>query len=198
MAGCHKEKLTGLKTPLLPGPAGCRMLRFLKRADFEFYIWLSKNSATCTSTVPPHSCLGVPLLLSSTPTFAPMPRPAALSTSPATIPPFSGFATHQLYFSRDTRKGHDRPTFLRPLFSYSYELLFPQVLYFHNHLNCPGVSPLPPAHPHESRVTSRKSRRFTLLRTLLLSCASFFDSRRLFSMLCALFLQNRGVGVCMR
>jgi len=29
--------------------------------------------------------------------------------------------------------------FARPLFSYSYELLFPQALYFDNHLNCPGV-----------------------------------------------------------
>jgi hypothetical protein len=30
-------------------------------------------------------------------------------------------------------------TFLRPLFSYSYELLFPQVLSFDNHPRCPGV-----------------------------------------------------------
>jgi hypothetical protein len=31
--------------------------------------------------------------------------------------------------------------FARPLFSYSYELLFPQVLSFDNHPNCPGVAP---------------------------------------------------------
>jgi hypothetical protein len=29
--------------------------------------------------------------------------------------------------------------FFNPLFSWSYELLFPQLLYFHNHLRCPGV-----------------------------------------------------------
>src|SRR6266852_5652343 len=29
--------------------------------------------------------------------------------------------------------------FARPLFSYSYELLFPQTLCFHNHPHCPGV-----------------------------------------------------------
>jgi len=31
------------------------------------------------------------------------------------------------------------PIFFGPLFSYSYELLFPQPLYFDNDLNCPGV-----------------------------------------------------------
>ena len=30
-------------------------------------------------------------------------------------------------------------TFIRPLFSYSYELLFPQALYFDNHPHCRGV-----------------------------------------------------------
>jgi hypothetical protein len=29
--------------------------------------------------------------------------------------------------------------FVRPLFSYSYELLFPQFIYFDNYPNCPGV-----------------------------------------------------------
>jgi hypothetical protein len=29
--------------------------------------------------------------------------------------------------------------FVRPLFSWSYEFLFPQALYFDNHLRCPGV-----------------------------------------------------------
>ena len=38
---------------------------------------------------------------------------------------------------------HDsRPLFLAaPLFSYSYELLFPQLHCFHNHLHCLGVAP---------------------------------------------------------
>jgi len=31
--------------------------------------------------------------------------------------------------------------FARRLFSYSYELPFPQALSFHNHPNCPGVAP---------------------------------------------------------
>src|SRR6266481_110142 len=33
-------------------------------------------------------------------------------------------------------------SFGRPLFSYSYELLFPQAPCFHNHPHCPGVYPL--------------------------------------------------------
>ena len=152
-----------------------------------------KTATTCTETVPSTSCPRVPHLLTSTSKFATMPRPVALSTSPATITPSTGFAAHQLHLC--TRQGHDRATFLRPLFSYSYELLFPQSLYFDNHLSCPGVSPLPPVHQHESRVTSHRSRRFTLLRTLFLSSASFFDSRRLFSMPCALFCKIPGVSV---
>ena len=32
--------------------------------------------------------------------------------------------------------------FAGPLFSWSYKLLFPQALCFHNHLRCPPVSPL--------------------------------------------------------
>jgi len=35
-----------------------------------------------------------------------------------------------------------RRSFVTPLFSYSYELLFPQPLYFDNHPHCPRVSPL--------------------------------------------------------
>ena len=34
------------------------------------------------------------------------------------------------------------PVFVVPLFSCSYELLFPQALYFDNDLRCPGVYPL--------------------------------------------------------
>jgi hypothetical protein len=40
-----------------------------------------------------------------------------------------------------TRKVH-ASRFAGPLFSYSYELLFPQFFCFDNHLSCPGVSPL--------------------------------------------------------
>src|ERR1700720_3913749 len=85
-------------------------------------------------------------------------------------------------------------TFLRPLFSYSYELLFPQLLYFDNDLNCPGVSPpLRPPRSHSEHSVLRFSRnRFAIrrLRTLILSCSFFPHSFPLFSMACALFAQN--------
>jgi len=45
------------------------------------------HSSTCTSTVLPTSCPRVPPLLSSTSTFAPMPRQLALLTSAATTLP---------------------------------------------------------------------------------------------------------------
>jgi len=60
-----------------------------------------------------------------------------------------------------------------PLFSYSYESLFPQLLYFDNHTNCPGVrsavrlcprTPRPP--PSQLGLSAHKSSPFTLLRTL--------------------------------
>ena len=40
----------------------------------------------------------------------------------------------------------------RPLFSYSYELLFPQPLFFHNHPHCPGVGG-----PMNSKLATRHS-----------------------------------------
>src|SRR6267378_242211 len=53
------------------------------------------------------------------------------STRRATAPPLPATTRHPL------------PTlhslFVSPLFSYSYELLFPQPLYFDNHPHCPGV-----------------------------------------------------------
>jgi hypothetical protein len=51
---------------------------------------------------------------------------------------------HSLPQPRPALPTTQRPhtTFFRPLFSYSYELLFPQLLYFDNDLNCPGVLPL--------------------------------------------------------
>jgi hypothetical protein len=51
--------------------------------------------------------------------------------------------------------------FLRPLFSYSYELLFPQLLSFHNHPHCPGVWGMFPF--GSSRVTGHESRVFMSL-----------------------------------
>jgi hypothetical protein len=78
-----------------------------------------------------------------------------------------------------------------PLFSYSYELLFCQLLYFHNYLRCYSVfhilSSLRPRFLCGLPAAAGKSRIFILLRTLYLSCASFSDSRPLFSIVCALF-----------
>jgi hypothetical protein len=47
---------------------------------------------------------------------------------------------------------HESRNFVPPLFSWSYKLLFPQALSFHNHLRCPpGVTPQRPASPKEPR-----------------------------------------------
>ena len=84
-----------------------------------------KISATCTSTVPSTSCPRVPPLLSSRPTFAPMPRSTSLLISPATIPsprPALHSVSHR---------------FFTPLFSASSESLFSQLLCFHIYLRCP-------------------------------------------------------------
>src|ERR1700730_1308402 len=47
-----------------------------------------------------------------------------------------------------------RRYFVRPLFSYSYKLLFPQPLYFDNHLNCPRVWGVLLAYPPHSSVAT--------------------------------------------
>ncbi len=47
--------------------------------------------------------------------------------------------------------------FARPLFSYSYELLFPQALYFDNHPHCPGVWGYQPPKSTPQLTTRRKA-----------------------------------------
>jgi len=93
--------------------------------------------------------------------------------------------------------------FAGPLFSYSYELLFPQPLSFHNHPHCPRVwrarlqfstlclrvsacpDPVGVANPMFSVVC----------RLFVLSLRSFPRSHRLFSTACSLFCKNTRVGV---
>ncbi len=93
--------------------------------------------------------------------------------------------------------------FARPLFSYSYELLFQQPLSFHNHPHCPRVwrarlqfstlclrvsacpDPVGVANPMFSVVC----------RLFVLSLRSFPRSHRLFSTACSLFCKNTRVGV---
>jgi hypothetical protein len=96
------------------------------------------------------------------------PKPPSPSTRRATAPPLPATTRHPL------------PTlhslFVSPLFSYSYELLFPQLLYFDNHPHCPGVWGYKPP---------------ILLRTLCLRAAACPDlvgvANPLFSGVCCLF-----------
>lgn len=92
--------------------------------------------------------------------------------------------------------------FAASLFSYSYGLLFPQLLSFDNHLNCPGVVvyPLcPPCSDLRARFVVLLSRFcccFSNLQPLGRSGLSFSSSRPLFSIACSLFSQNaRGWGI---
>jgi hypothetical protein len=63
-------------------------------------------------------------------------------TFPASIPSRRARPSGSLPVSTDHAvTNHWSRVFNRPLFSYSYELLFPQPLYFHNHPHCPRVSP---------------------------------------------------------
>jgi hypothetical protein len=91
------------------------------------------------------------------------PAPRAICRHPSSIPALSRSGEHAVTISSFFAcKGHalavTRPhamssslcphgllhilaLFSRPLFSYSYELLFPQALCFDNHPHCPRVSP---------------------------------------------------------
>src|SRR5260370_33192706 len=82
-----------------------------------------------------------------------------------------------------------------PLFSYSYELLFPQALYFDNHPNCPGVYPSDLPRSDHSLGDSVASPVFSSICSLFgLSLLSFSTSRSLFSTACSLFSQTTRVG----
>jgi hypothetical protein len=89
------------------------------------------------------------------------------------------------------------------LFSAASELLFPQLLSFHNHLRCPLVfssaSNFQVLRRHRSLQpaniqTFQRVNSFAIrsLRALVLSCLSFSHSSHLFSSACSLFSQNTG------
>ena len=117
-----------------------------------------------------------------------MPRPQPLQTSSA----------HSASFHTPADRDSLHITqFARPLlFSYSYELLFPQLLCFDNHLSCPRVSPLLQFCPRCSVSlcdlrASVANLLFSCCCTLLFSlCALFSRSFSLFSIVCSLFLQK--------
>jgi hypothetical protein len=84
--------------------------------------------------------------------------------------------------------------FLGPLFSYSYELLILQALYFDNDPHCPGGVPCrcPPQFEH-SEPLARKPFTCHNLQPLFLSLPSFAHSLPLFSIACSLFFsKHRG------
>ena len=84
--------------------------------------------------------------------------------------------------------------FAQPLFSWPYELLFPQVLGFDNHLRCPGVCLMSRTRRQFCVLSALCSKElcFIHLRTLWRSLLSFGSSRPLFSIPYGLFLQNTG------
>jgi hypothetical protein len=77
----------------------------------------------------------------------------------------------------------------RPLFSQSYELLFPQAPCFDNHTNCRGCGDL-----YSPLVTRHFPFIFRSLPPLFGSLPSFPSPRCLFSITYGLFLQNTGGG----
>jgi hypothetical protein len=56
---------------------------------------------------------------------------------------FPASTTHVVFTDHRPRVFPACPPWRTPLFSYSYELLFPQLLYFDNHPHCPGVASKP-------------------------------------------------------
>ena len=144
---------------------------------------IQKLSATCTSTGPPTSCPRVPPPAIFQPTFAPMPRPPAPLTSSAAISSQPSAADSAYY------------RFFTPLFSASSELLFCQLLCFHEYLRCPLVfSARAFRFSRIKGTTCRNPRGFNALRALSLSLRSFPHPRPFFSIACSLFYQKQGVG----
>jgi hypothetical protein len=98
-----------------------RRSRLVRAADSRWHMFMGRLRAACTSTVPTTSCSRVPLLLSSTSTFAPMPRPPVYHaqpwiplTSSTSIPsaselPSTGFRTLRVYTRRALRVPDSRP-----------------------------------------------------------------------------------------
>ena len=115
-----------------------------------------------------------------------------------------------LFFSCTYKSLFHPDRFAGPLFPHTYKPLFPQPLSFHMYTKprgCRGIhlvsSPAAPS-PAESGCLPARQAGLSVekrpnsfpdipLRTLEISLPSFATSRPLFSIVCALFLQNRGV-----
>jgi hypothetical protein len=95
------------------------------------------------------------------------PVPAQIPKLPPDLPPIRPWLSAPFPTFRPSDVRTFRRSFVAPLFSYSYELLFPQALCFDNHPHCPGVCGVClRLGSHESPITMHKSRLFKLLRTL--------------------------------
>ena len=114
--------------------------------------------------------------------------------------------THQ-HCSETLRTAHySLPTLLAaPLFSYSYELLFLQALYFDNHLRCPGAwgtrvqscLGLCGDCAFEPPLSLLASHLFSILCSLVFAiCALLRASVLCFQWLAASFCKTPGWGVC--
>src|SRR5258706_15708425 len=92
--------------------------------------------------------------------------------------------------------------FFTPLFSASSELLFPQLLCFHNHLRCPlvfySVRSVPTASVRSVLSLFFKSFVVRRLRPIELSCLSFSHSFVCFQALAASFPKTPGGGVSLQ
>jgi hypothetical protein len=144
---------------------------------------------------PPSSRAVTPLYTVFAPNRPLTPLPTAFTQTHRCV----GYPCVYLRQSRVTI--HD---FVRPLFSYFYELLFPQALYFDNHPHCPPVSP--PSILTEACLrlcalgVSAVSYAFSFSCTLFISLAPLFSTPALCfqSFAHSLTKTPRGMGVCMR
>jgi hypothetical protein len=117
-----------------------------------------------------------------------LPLPTHRFAGPAPAPTRSGFLyTYELPLAPDR--------FAAPFLSWTYELLFPQLLYFEKHLRCPMFFRSALCF---SRYSSLATRHFSLLtlssHTLANSSSSPENSTPLQSSKCELFPQTPGVG----
>jgi hypothetical protein len=125
------------------------------------------------------------------------PEPPSASTRRPTAPPLPATTHHPLPTPHSL--------FVSPLFSYSYELLFPQPLYFDNDPHCPPVWGYKP--PISLRALCLRAAACPdlvgvanpllsgICRLFPVSLRSFLHSLPLFSIVCSLFPENtRGWG----
>ena len=141
-------------------------------------------------------------LLYSTATFAPMftpsavegPRPLFRLISRAPIPPSHSSSPTEQFSSFSAPHLYRRIDFL-PLCFHSLTNPSPRNPFVFTSIQNPqGITLRVPCLRGKSLVTNHKSRLFSNVQALYLSCASFSHSGPLFSMVCELFWKNTGVG----